>query len=73
MSTHESPQQLTTEDTITPTHYEEMEDNSNTEINDDNIKKLKRKLKEIQELNAAIHKDYSHAKKKIRTLTYERK
>ncbi|KAG1152092.1 hypothetical protein G6F37_001724 [Rhizopus arrhizus] len=72
MSTHESPQQLTTEDTITPTHYEEMEDNSNTEISDDNIKKLKRKLKEIQELNAAIHKDYSHAKKKIRTLTYER-
>lgn len=55
MSTHESPQQLTTEDTITPTHYEEMEDNSNTEISDDNIKKLKRKLKEIQEVMTMIH------------------
>ncbi|KAI8993715.1 F/Y-rich N-terminus-domain-containing protein [Pilobolus umbonatus] len=35
-------------------------------------KKLKRKMKEITELNMSLNRDYSHAKKKIRTLTYER-
>lgn len=35
-------------------------------------KQLKRKMKEITELNAAMNRDYIHAKKKIRTLTFER-
>lgn len=39
---------------------------------DESYKKLKRKMKEIAELNMSLNRDYSHAKKKIRTLTYER-
>ncbi|KAI9469701.1 MAG: F/Y-rich N-terminus-domain-containing protein [Benjaminiella poitrasii] len=41
-------------------------------ITEESLKQLKRKMKEITELNMAINRDYFHAKKKIRTLTFER-
>ncbi|KAI9255558.1 F/Y rich C-terminus-domain-containing protein [Sporodiniella umbellata] len=66
MSSHASPQAF--EETL----FEETEELKSTQENEESFKKLKRKLKEMQELNAAIHKDYSCARKKIRTLTYER-
>ncbi|KAK4509199.1 uncharacterized protein ATC70_007549 [Mucor velutinosus] len=39
---------------------------------EDTCKQLKRKIKEITELNVAMSRDYFHAKRKIRTLTFER-
>ncbi|KAI8645591.1 F/Y-rich N-terminus-domain-containing protein [Parasitella parasitica] len=47
--------------------------NSNdNEPTEDTYKQLKRKIKEITELNVAMSRDYFHAKRKIRTLTFER-
>ncbi|KAL9558888.1 hypothetical protein MBANPS3_000665 [Mucor bainieri] len=39
---------------------------------EETCKQLKRKIKEITKLNVAMSKDYFHAKRKIRTLTFER-
>ncbi|KAI8389407.1 F/Y-rich N-terminus-domain-containing protein [Blakeslea trispora] len=39
---------------------------------EESYKQLKRKIKEITELNVAMNRDYFHAKKKIRNLTFER-
>ncbi|CAO3661779.1 unnamed protein product [Rhizopus microsporus] len=76
MSNPISPQPFTTEEAATITPPPNIDNNNtvmenNAEPNDESFKKLKRKLKEMQELNA-ISRDYIHAKKKIRTLTYER-
>ncbi|CEP14767.1 hypothetical protein [Parasitella parasitica] len=45
---------------------------SNTEATEDAYKQLKRKIKEMTELNVAMSRDYFHAKRKIRILTFER-
>ncbi|KAG1119378.1 hypothetical protein G6F42_012988 [Rhizopus arrhizus] len=46
--------------------------NSNEPTTEDTYKQLKRKIKEITELNVAMSRDYFHAKRKIRTLIFER-
>ncbi|KAI7898377.1 F/Y-rich N-terminus-domain-containing protein [Cokeromyces recurvatus] len=48
------------------------EDSPSSTVTEESLKQLKRKMKEITELNIAMHRDYFHAKKKIRTLTFER-
>ncbi|GAN04762.1 conserved hypothetical protein [Mucor ambiguus] len=45
---------------------------SNESSIEEMCKQLKRKIKEITELNVAMSRDYFHAKRKIRTLTFER-
>ncbi|KAI8384397.1 F/Y-rich N-terminus-domain-containing protein, partial [Radiomyces spectabilis] len=44
----------------------------NQDFSEEKYKKLKRKLREIMEVNESMTKEYTRAKKKIRTLTYER-
>ncbi|KAG2226682.1 hypothetical protein INT45_001029 [Circinella minor] len=45
---------------------------SSSGFSEEKYKKLKRKLREIMEMNESMTKEYTRAKKKIQTLTFER-
>ncbi|KAI9255621.1 F/Y-rich N-terminus-domain-containing protein [Phascolomyces articulosus] len=71
MSSPQPPQQQPST-TMTTSVSQPPPQQSTSGFSEEKYKKLKRKLREIMEMNESMTKEYMRAKKKIQTLTFER-